>query len=208
MDFNLYKIDEDLHLIKEMKHGDTSAIETFVRKYYSDILKYCRRRTSSNEDAMDLTQEVFLRFFFRIFHLINIMGRQKIYLYVIAGHLCVDHYKQAKSFVGLDETMCMELAGVSVEDQISLENAVQELPITLKQVIELYYYQGLKINEISKILRIGVPLVKYRLAQAKKIFKETDWRQRYDTGRTYFNKLLKNRLQLFGIMKKTKLFYR
>lgn len=32
MDFNLYKIDEDLHLIKEMKHGDTSAIETFVRK--------------------------------------------------------------------------------------------------------------------------------------------------------------------------------
>ena len=63
MDFNLYKIDEDLHLIKEMKHGDTSAIETFVRKYYSDILKYCRRRTSSNEDAMDLTQEVFLRFF-------------------------------------------------------------------------------------------------------------------------------------------------
>lgn len=73
--------------------------------------------------------------FFRIFHLINIMGRQKNNLYVIAGHLCVDHYKQAKCFVGLDETMCIELAGVSVEDQISLENAVQELPITLKQVI-------------------------------------------------------------------------
>ena len=67
--------------------------------------------------------------------------------------------------------MCIELAGVSVEDQISLENAVQELPITLKQVIELYYYQGLKINEISKILRIGAPLVKYRLAQAKKILR-------------------------------------
>ena len=170
MDFNLYKIDEDLHLIKEMKNGDASAIEMFVRKYYSDILKYCRRRTSSNEDAMDLTQEVFLRFFSN-FSSYKHYGKAKNYLYVIAGHLCVDHYKQAKSFVGLDETMCIELAGVSVEDQISLENAVQELPITLKQVIELYYYQGLKINEISKILQIGVPLVKYRLAQAKKILR-------------------------------------
>lgn len=77
MSHKIYIQDEDRLLIKQMKNGDSSAIEIFVRKYYPDILKYCRRRTSSNEDAMDLTQEVFLRFFL-IFHRIHIMEKLKI----------------------------------------------------------------------------------------------------------------------------------
>ena len=63
MNFTLSKSDEDSLLIQKIKCGDSSAIEDFIRKYYPDILKYCERRTSSKEDAMDLTQEVFMRFF-------------------------------------------------------------------------------------------------------------------------------------------------
>ena len=34
-------MDVDFLLIRKMKQGDDDAFDTFVRKYYNDILKYC-----------------------------------------------------------------------------------------------------------------------------------------------------------------------
>lgn len=171
MGHKIYIQDEDRLLIKQMKNGDSSAIEIFVRKYYPDILKYCRRRTSSNEDAMDLTQEVFLRFFSN-FSSYTHYGKAKNYLYVIANHICIDSYKKGQDHICFNEDIGIKQKDISIEDRLSLEEEIQKLPGNLKQVIEFYYYQGLKISEISKILQIGIPLVKYRLSQAKRILKK------------------------------------
>ncbi len=35
-------MDLDLLLIQRMKSGDNAAIESFIRKYYPQILQYCR----------------------------------------------------------------------------------------------------------------------------------------------------------------------
>lgn len=104
MNSTINKTDEDSLLIKKMKNGDTSAIEVFIRKYYPDILKYCERHTSSKEDAMDLTQEVFMRFFSN-FSAYKHYGKAKNYLYVIAGNLCINHYKSRKDNVTFDENL-------------------------------------------------------------------------------------------------------
>ena len=172
MNSTINKTDEDSLLIKKMKNGDTSAIEVFIRKYYPDILKYCERHTSSKEDAMDLTQEVFMRFFSN-FSSYKHYGKAKNYLYVIAGNLCINHYKSRKDNVTFDENFHAKFESVSIEERMSLKDSVQNLPLSLQTVIELYYYQGLKIREISKILNISIPLVKYRLSQAKKQIKTT-----------------------------------
>ena len=42
-----------------------------------------------------------------------------------------------------------------------------ELPPEQREVVILHYYQDLKQREIAEILEIGLPLVKYRLRQAK-----------------------------------------
>lgn len=56
-------MDTDLFLIRKMKSGDGSASDQFVRKYYPDILKYCSYHCTNRENAQDLTQETFIRFF-------------------------------------------------------------------------------------------------------------------------------------------------
>ena len=50
-------MDVDFLLIRKMKQGDDDAFDTFVRKYYDDILKYCSYHCSDAEYAEDLTQE-------------------------------------------------------------------------------------------------------------------------------------------------------
>ena len=37
-------MDADFLLIRKMKQGDDQAFDTFVRRYYGDILRYCGYR--------------------------------------------------------------------------------------------------------------------------------------------------------------------
>ena len=56
-------MDLDLLLIQRMKSGDNTAIESFIRKYYPQILQYCRLHVHDPGYAEDLTQETFEHFF-------------------------------------------------------------------------------------------------------------------------------------------------
>lgn len=48
-------VDTDFLLIRKMKQGDDDAIDLFVRKYYPDILAYCKYHYFDVEYAEDLT---------------------------------------------------------------------------------------------------------------------------------------------------------
>ena len=41
---------------------DEEKVEDLVRKYYSDIYKYCFFHLGNKETAQDITQDVFLKF--------------------------------------------------------------------------------------------------------------------------------------------------
>ena len=51
-------MDTDFLLIHRMKNGDDTAIETFVRKYYPVILRYCHLHIKDQSYAEDATQGV------------------------------------------------------------------------------------------------------------------------------------------------------
>lgn len=160
----------DFLLIQKMKMGNEQAFDTFVRKYYADILKYCSYHCYDTEYAEDLTQETFVNFFAKLsgYHF---KGKTKNYLYTIAGNLCRNYYKKKKEILLEDETLSNCKLSYDMEpiiDKILINTAIDFLPKDLKEVIVLYYFQGLKISEISDKLQIGNSLVKYRLSRARK----------------------------------------
>lgn len=164
-------MDLDFFLIRKMKQGDDEAFDTFVRKYYDDILKYCNYHCSDAEYAEDLTQEAFANFFAKLSDYRH-KGKIKNYLYTIAGNLCKNYYKQQKPLT-IDEEQLSEMESASdnleekVIDKIMLDWALEQLPDEFQQVIDLYYFQDMKLTEIACVLDIGLPLVKYRLKQAR-----------------------------------------
>lgn len=164
-------MDVDFLLIRKMKQGDDDAFDTFVRKYYDDILKYCSYHCSDAEYAEDLTQETFVNFFAKLSDYRH-KGKTKNFLYTIAGNLCKNYYKQHKP-ISIDEEQLSEMESTSgnpeenITDRVMLEWALEQLPEEFRQVIDLYYFQEMKLTEIASALGIGLPLVKYRLKQAR-----------------------------------------
>lgn len=164
-------MDLDLLLIQKMRRGDENAFDVFVRKYYKDILQYCSCHCFDASYAEDLTQETFLRFFAKLSDYRS-MGKTRNYLYTIAGNLCRDYYKKVKvnSLQEQSEEVQNNLQPSETEtivNKLTIEDALHSLPEELQDVVVLYYFQELKLAEISKVLQISLPLVKYRIRQAK-----------------------------------------
>ena len=56
--------------------------------------------------------------------------------------------------------------------RLDVHKVLDQLPPELREVTILYYVQELKQKEISRILGIGLPLVKYRIRRAKELLKQ------------------------------------
>lgn len=163
-------MDADFLLIRNMKKGNEDAFDMFVRKYYDDILKYCGYHCSDSEYAEDLAQETFVLFFAKLSDYRH-MGKVKNFLYTIARNLCKNYFKKAKE-TPLEDTELTDLAEMAeftpdILIKLEVENALEHLSNELRDVVVLYYFQDLKLSEIAHILKIGLPLVKYRMKQAK-----------------------------------------
>ena len=164
-------MDTDFLMIRRMKQGDEAAFDAFVRRYYGDMLKYCSFHSRDQREAEDLTQETFVRFFAKLSEYRH-QGKTKNYLYTIAANLCRNHYKKRRP-VPFDTEMLTVAAGAAPDEEAAtsthllLEWALAQLAPEQREVIILHYYQGLKLREIADVLEIGLPLVKYRLRQAK-----------------------------------------
>ena len=164
-------MDIDFLLLQRMKRGDENAFDVFVRKYSKEILNYCNYHCPDTSTAEDLTQETFLRFFEKLSDY-RYMGKTKNYLYTIAGNLCRDSYKKIRE--SLLEEQSLEIQDClhppetdELLNRLTIKAALDRLPAELREVIILYYFQELKLTEISSTLQIGLPLVKYRVKQAK-----------------------------------------
>ncbi len=164
-------MDKDFFIIQKMKKGDSKASEQFVRQYYSKIRQYCQIHILDRGYAEDLTQETFERFFRSLSKYCH-KGKALNYLYVIAGNLCKDFYKKKQEYaaaVSVEEMADNSLSLNSVEDKLDLERALLQLPYEFRDVVILYYFQGLKMKEIAQMLGIELPLVSYRLQRAKEL---------------------------------------
>lgn len=164
-------MDTDLLLIRKMKRGDTDAVEEFVRKYYPKILQYCGIRMGPSY-AEDLTQEVFEKFF-RTFGQYRHYGKALNYLYVIAGNVCRDYHRKERGIVW--EELSAEAAGSfrtggaaeAAEQRCDIERALKQMPLRVREVAILFFFQELKQAEVARILGISLPLVKYRIGKAR-----------------------------------------
>lgn len=158
---------EDNQLIRRMKNGDEDAIEEFVRKYYPQILQYCRLHSPDLHSAEDMTQETFLRFF-RTLPNYQHYGKAANYLYVIAGNCCRDDWRRVRP-LSLEEVP--EPSGADMEALTQVRLALSQLPEEEQEVATLFFVQERKQTEIAKTLGIGLPLVKYRVRQARKMLR-------------------------------------
>ena len=101
----------------------------------------------------------------------------------IAVNTCRD-MRRSKWFRDVDrrvtpDTLPDEQATIEETDD-DLSSAILNLSQKLREVVMLFYYQDMKLNEIAEILAIPVSTVASRLSRARKKLKDALERSDYD----------------------------
>lgn len=165
-------MEQDFLLVRKMKNGDEAAMDTFVRKYYPQVLRYCRYHCFDTGQAEDLVQETFEKFFKALAGYQHV-GKAIHYLYTIARNLCIDYGKKKIEITALNIPESGENPMDEMDIRLDIDRALAKLPDEMREVIILHYFQGLSLKETAVVLQIGVPLAKYRIKRAKEQLKKT-----------------------------------
>ena len=172
----------DLELVSRAKEGDRQAFETLVSRYESKIYHMALRYTGDAQEALDITQEVFLRMY-RGLYSCQQDCNVSVWLYRLTDLVCKDAVRQISSRAVLseqeqdsDEPYEIEIPDLrynpeSVYDRAALRDtivdAVSALPEHLRKVIVLREIAGMTYEEISDCLELELGTVKSRIARGR-----------------------------------------
>lgn len=169
-------------LIQQAKAGDRDAFAALVTEYETKIYHLALRYLSDREDAMDASQEVFLRVF-RFLPGFQEESGFSTWIYRIAVNVCKDmlsrRTRQRETSLEIDgeeDRYSMELpderyqperVAEQRERKRLLAQAIQSLPEPQRMMILLRDVQGLSYDEIAQILSLEPGTVKSRLFRAR-----------------------------------------
>lgn len=162
---------EDSELIRAAKN-DPAAFEALYQKYTDEIYNYFWYRTGHDEDlAEDLMQETFVRAFSHIRRFRERGYSYRTYLFRIAHNLLINHHRKPQPIplesvgdVPLEITDDVE----SAHDASLLWRAVQQLRPPERDVLYLFYRDGMKIADIARIIGKSENATKILLSRARK----------------------------------------
>jgi len=165
-------------LVQQYLNGDHKAVDLLIKRWNKRILSYAIRTTRNPEKAKDIAQEVWV---VAIKSLPSLKEYNKVgsWLLSITHNKCMDAMRQ---IVRIDElTEYPELDPSEDADQehkkmIKLRTSIRTLNNSHKNVLTLFYLEGMSLIEISDILNVSKGTVKSRLFHAreklKKVLKE------------------------------------
>ncbi len=146
--------------------------EAFYDRHWKFVYRLCFSYMKSAADAEDCTEDVFVKVLTgeRRF---NDETHERKWLTVTAMNLCKDRLKShsRKNVVSLYDDGITEPAVCEAEDNSDVTEAVLALPVKLKDVVWLHYYDGLKTEEIAKLLRRPPSTVRNQLRDARNLLK-------------------------------------
>lgn len=161
----------DYELVCGIKGGDKDALELLVRRWYPRVYRYVFKLTMHEQDAYDLTQDVFIAM------MQNIGGYtpwKKFggWLFTIAHNKCMDYFRIRHRVIQMENGIidCPDLAP-SPEDlaevSASVKAALEKLPDTQREAVVLHYFHEFTAKEIAKMTNTPLPTIKSRLRAAR-----------------------------------------
>ena len=149
-------------------------LEDAMDRWEQSLLRICYAYLGDVALAEDAVQETFMRVW-RKLDSYHEDGREKAWIYRIAINCCRNTQRTGwfRRMLPTGEPQLFPREDVTVpEDAIALNMAIHDLPLRLREVILLHYYQNFTLTEIAEILGVSQPAVSERLKRARKLLRE------------------------------------
>jgi RNA polymerase sigma-70 factor (ECF subfamily) len=162
---------DDRELIRRTLNGDRAAFDDIVRRYQDGLFRHLLRLVGRCEEAEDLCQEGFIRFY-RALPRFNRARPVGPFLFAIATNLWREQARKTHlPEQPLDEQVPVDGPPVAEQVMARLEHeqvlaAVAQLRPEQREAVSLYYDQGLSYREIARVTRAPVGTVSTRLRRA------------------------------------------
>ena len=150
----------DKHLIQEIRDGSQLAFNTLMQRYDKLVYRVAFRHTNSVDNALDITQNVFLKVYSKLDNFSG-SGSFKAWLMRITHNEAMDWLRKnwrIKELETLDETNTpvQEAAGEKVLEQRQFKNVVEQILPKLNDrqrvAVSLRFFEEMPLKEIARVL--------------------------------------------------------
>lgn len=171
---------QEQELVNQFKKGNKKAFEAIYNYHYVPIHQFAKRFVVNEQDAEDITTEVFLKLWHR--HE-NFDSYENIlaFLYISVRNACLNHLRNEKRqqtgqkellYLLEDETgHHLEQQQITAKIYQHILSEIDKLPRQLKKVFKMAYVEGLSNEEIAAKLNINNQSVRNHKARALKLLR-------------------------------------
>lgn len=168
---------EDRDLIAKARRGDVEAFNLLVSRWEKRVFNYLLRLLGHREDALDVSQDVFLKAYQNLPKLDD-AARFAGWLFRIAHNEAFSllRRKRPETELPADPSILLRTPDTGnrllpLELSLAVEGALKRLNDDQRETVLLKVYQGFKFDEIAEILDCPVSTVKSRLYTALELLK-------------------------------------
>lgn len=148
---------------------DEMVFERLVCQYQKTLLRMCYLHLRDKDLAEDAVQETFIKAY-RSMQSFRGDSSEKTWLMKIAMNVCCDIHR-SHWFKQIDFRYTPDMLPQAVEpfeqEEETLVAQIMQLPLKLREVILLYYYQNMSVMDIADSLGISQSSVSGRLKRAR-----------------------------------------
>lgn len=174
----------DEQLVESHRTGDRGAMRALIERYHNDLYRFLYRLLGNAASAEDVFQDAFLQVHLSA-ETFDVSRRFKPWLYTIAANKARDLMRRRSRRFTLDlsapvgddsGTTFVDLLAIQTDppdkalDDRERSDLVQEalnaMPATLREILLLAYFQRLSYTQIAEDLEIPLGTVKSRLHSA------------------------------------------
>ena len=182
------KILQDELLIRRAQRGDADAFEQLLLEHQKNVYNLCYRMAGNPDDAMDLSQETFLRAW-RFLDQYQFASAFSTWLYRLCSNICIDFLRRRRrqqtvpltfeDADGEEQTYAVPDAQPLPEEQVELKLTRETLAAAMAQllpehraVLQLRVVNEMSYEQIADVLDIQIGTVKSRLSRARNQLKK------------------------------------
>ena len=173
----IFRAVEDADLIHKARQGDVEAFNLLISRWEKRVFNYLLRILRNREDALDLSQDVFLKAYQNLRKLED-NTRFAAWLFRIAHNEAYSLFRKRRPETEPESEerseQAITMGGSAVfplELSIAVSSAMGRLTADQREAVVLKIYQGVKFEEMAEILSCPVSTVKSRLYAALELLK-------------------------------------
>lgn len=174
-------------LVEQFKKGNKKAFNELVSLFEKGVYRLCYRFFNNEEDAMDATQEIFIKVF-RALPAFEGRSSLKTWIYRIASNTCISlAEKRKREKEGLLQSILNWWSDRNLEtpEEEVLENEMrqlnqkmvtqklEQLPEAYRMPVILKDIEGFSLERISEILDVPLGTVKSRINRGRRLLQES-----------------------------------